>query len=518
MNGDLRRWVPAAYWVAVVSLLASAAWYVVQRSIDVYLQIGIALALVAFIGAIALDPARVRRALRTRQTRYGSNMLLMTAAFVGILVVVNYIVYADPARWDLTEDQQYSLAPETKLILSQLQQPVTIKGFFTPNMAGARDNVRPLLDQYRIESDGLVDYEFIDPLENPIAADQYGVTRDGTLVVVAGESSEVLSFPNERDITSALVRLANPGERKVYFLVGHGERDINENGEAGYSQVSDALQAKSYSVETLNLIAQAEVPQDALAVIIAGPLVPLGQEEVDALDRYLSGGGSLVVLEEPTLATRYGDAEDPLATYLEQRWGLRLNDDLVVDLNSSLPLAGIGMQYASHPITERMGNLTAYFPSARSIEVIPVEGANLSQVGLVRTGDNAWGERDLKGFSEESRLEYDPEQDTQAPLVLAAAAQDQDSGARLVVIGDSDFAANGDYFNLGNGDLFVNSVDWAARQEKLIDLTPKPQTQRFVVPPSIRTLGLIFLSVVILIPGGVVASGVSVWWRRRRRL
>jgi hypothetical protein len=71
---------------------------------------------------------------------------------------------------------------------------------------------------------------------------------------------------------------------------------------------------------------------------------------------------------------------------------------------------------------------------------------------------------------------------------------------------------------LGNGDLIINSIDWAAGQENLISLTPRPATQRFVVPPSTQALALIILTTVGLMPGAVVVLGVWVWWQRRRRL
>jgi ABC-type uncharacterized transport system involved in gliding motility auxiliary subunit len=85
------------------------------------------------------------------------------------------------------------------------------------------------------------------------------------------------------------------------------------------------------------------------------------------------------------------------------------------------------------------------------------------------------------------------------------------------VFGDSDFATNAYYFEIGNGDMAVNSLDWAAGQENLISLTPKSTTQRFVTPPSSEAASLIFLLTIILMPGGVILMGVITWWNRRQR-
>jgi ABC-type uncharacterized transport system involved in gliding motility auxiliary subunit len=111
----------------------------------------------------------------------------------------------------------------------------------------------------------------------------------------------------------------------------------------------------------------------------------------------------------------------------------------------------------------------------------------------------------------------DAGQDSAGPLTLAASAEDASTQARVVVFGDADFAANADYFQVGNGDLLINSIDWAAGQESLISLTPKETTQRFVVPPSRQVALLIALVTVIGIPGAVVALGVSTFVRRRRQ-
>ncbi len=109
------------------------------------------------------------------------------------------------------------------------------------------------------------------------------------------------------------------------------------------------------------------------------------------------------------------------------------------------------------------------------------------------------------------------EEDTLGPLTVGMVGEDGATQARLVVLGDSDFASNAEFYNYANGDLLVNSIDWAARQEALISLTPKQSTPRFVTPPTTQAVGLIFLLTVLVIPGAVIAAGVSVWIRRRRQ-
>jgi len=90
-------------------------------------------------------------------------------------------------------------------------------------------------------------------------------------------------------------------------------------------------------------------------------------------------------------------------------------------------------------------------------------------------------------------------------------------GGRIVVFGDSDFASDAFYTQFGNGDIFINSVDWAAEQEELINLTPKDNIQRFLLPPQSVIQNLILLGVVFVLPGVVLLAGAVVWVQKRQR-
>ncbi len=242
MNTDVRRRLaPWAFILAGLALLVTAGWGVVNRQFDLYFRIGLALTVGLAALGVLLDPQRIRVALAGRQARYGSNAVLVSLAFAGILAVACYLAFTNTQQIDLTEDREYTLATETQLVLAGLQQPVTLLGFYTPELSQSRDNLRPLLDQYRRSGAEKVSYEFIDPRADPVSADRYGVTRDATIVVVMGDHSEVTASPTEQEITGAIVRLANPEERKVYFLTGHGEHDLESVEAEGYSELRDAL-------------------------------------------------------------------------------------------------------------------------------------------------------------------------------------------------------------------------------------------------------------------------------------
>ena len=72
----------------------------------------------------------------------------------------------------------------------------------------------------------------------------------------------------------------------------------------------------------MNLLADYQIPQDASVIVIDGPKKPLTDAEVSLLDAYLKNGGSVVVMEDPTIDTQFGDSPDPLANDLAQTYGI----------------------------------------------------------------------------------------------------------------------------------------------------------------------------------------------------
>ena len=505
-----------AYALGLFSLVASALKYMIDPTFDIWVQVGIAVAIAGPAAGALLDPGRVRKALRGRQARYGSNALLASVGFLGILVVLNVLAFNNPQRIDLTEDKEFSLSPETILLLSELSEPVEIKGFYTPDRASSRDRMKPLLDEFVAESEGLVSYEFIDPSSNPLAADQYGVTRDGSLAVVIGEESHVIDFPSEREITSAVVRLTNPENRVVYFMTGHGERGLDETGDGGLSQLKTALESKNYGVQALNLLIEGSVPADAAVLVAAAPQTALAGEELQQIEEFIGEGGSLVVLLEPSPVTQLNPTDDSLNAYLLETWGISARDDFVVDLESVHPLVGLSITYESHPITERVANFVTQSPSARSIDVPESSDPSLLVTRLVLTSDRSWGETDFAAIAEGSSVEYNEGAEAAGPLALAVAVEDSLAGTRLVLVGDGDFASNGGFFAGGNGDMIVNSVDWAARQENLIDITPRQTTVRQVLPATRSTVMLLVIGTAVVIPALIILAGGLVWWNRRK--
>ncbi len=482
------------------------------------LLISVGVMILALALYVIMEPDRVRQMFTGRQARYGSNLAVMAIAFLVLLGLINFMVKTErfhlDKRWDLTEDQSQTLAPETLKALQTLPQPVKATAFFATS---ATDTAKQLLDKYKSSSDGKFTYEFVNPDTDPVRAKAAGITGDGKIQLTMGNHSEVATFASETEIDKALIRLINPTARVVYFLTGHGEASLDSSSnQNSYSVAKQTLENKNYTVKSLNLVADNKIPTDATTIVIAGPKKPLTQPEVDLLKKYVDGGGSLIVEEDPPVVTDFGSAPDPLADYLNKDWGITLDNDIIIDLSSQQPLNAVSYSAGNHPITQNLSqNYLIIMPQTRSLS-LKANPDGITNTSLIQTSPNSWGETEFSN-AQGSQLSFDPNKDIAGPLTMAVAGENSKTKGRVVVFGSSIFAGDQGFNAYGNGNIFVNSVDWASEQENLINVTPNTPKQRTFNPPSQIQLLIILLTSVIIIPGLIVFAGISTWLARRRQ-
>ena len=466
-----------------------------------------------------LEPNKTSRFITRRQTRYGSNVAILSIAFLGILVVGSVLAYNNPVDIaDLTADNENTLAPELLDTLDNLPEKITAVGFFSSQ--SSTGTAEELLSNIKAKSNGKFDYRFENPDSNPLAAREAGITGDGKILLSMGERKEIAAYADEQEILRAIIRLTNPNPRAVYFLTGHGEVGLDQ-GELNFASAKQTLENKNYTVSPLNLIAEGKMPADALTLIIGGSQKPVTEREVELIKEYVNAGGSLVLLQDPYQFTEFGTTPDPLAEYLTTDWGITLDQAVIIDISNSYgPLYAVSAIANQHPITQGINeNLIIIMPQARSISITSqLEG--IIQTPLIQTAPpdqtsiNSWGEMSLTA---DGQVQYDEGVDILGPLSMAVAGENTTTSGRVVVMGNSAFAAGQNFDVNGNGNFFINSIDWAAEQEDLIQFTPRSTTPRIFTPPSQLEWLAILLGSICIVPGLVILAGVSAWYSRRRQ-
>ena len=464
-----------------------------------------------------------------RNARYGAIASVGVLVFLGILVAVNYLSTRRNTRWDLTANKQYSLSEQTVKLLQGLKSPVKFMVF---DQEANFDRFRPRLEGYAYNSKQL-QVEYIDADRRPVQTKQYNVDTYGTVVMEYMGRVERVTSDSEQDLTNALIKLLNPQQRKAYFLSGHGEKDPASSDRSGFSGIGDALKRDNYQFDKLVLAQTNEIPADATMIVVAGPRTDLLEQEVPILEEYLSKKtGKLLVLLDPSEDLKQSSPM-PRLTALLKEWGIDATESVVVDLSGRTQVATVPVgapPYPSHAITQEFNLLTAY-PLARSIS--PVEGGvnGRNPQKLIETGPRSWAESDIKSLSGGQPAKMDGADKT-GPVSLGVAVSGPATNApapkeppkpgdtpkqveaRLVAIGDSDFASNAALGVQGNRDLFLNAVNWLAQQENLISIRAKDPEDRRITLTADQERRIFYLAVLI-VPGLILLAGVQTWWRRR---
>ena len=503
---------------ALISYFIRGNWTVYQTVVVIAWAALIAAALIA-------KSSDIRAGMGRRSTKFGINSGVSVLLFVGVLVFVNYLGNEHQKRFDLTTERLHSLGDESTKVLSELQQDVQIKAFF---LGADEPTTKDLLELYSQQS-SRINVEFIDPDKNPASAAQYQVTsygelsnpltrqlrKYGTIVLDGGankvERIEKQEPPTEEDITNALIKLVKGEEKVVYFVEGHGERGIESGERTGLQVAGGELSKDGYKVNMLNLVRDEKVPDNASVVVIAGPQTEPFPEEMNKVDAYLNAGGSVLLMLDPPPAASLKD--------FTRKWSVTVGDNRIIDITGMGRLLGQGPQtpmvmgYRDHQIVQKF-NLMTFFPVARSVAPATPPAEGVTAEPLLESADQSWGESDLKS----NEVDFDQKSDLKGPVPIATVVtKDVVEGkkARFIVFGDSDFANNTNFSNQGNGNLFINTVKWLARDENLISIKTKDPTDRplTMTESAGRTVAIVLL---ILLPGAVLVTGILVFVKRRK--
>ena len=148
VRGTLRGYTAIAGVLALIAgvLAAAIAVFLPAMAEAPRLLLGLALLFLVVFVIGAFDD--VRGAIASRQTKYGTNALVMVVAFAAIMGVVNYLAAQFPQRLDMTAGGQFTLSQHTQSVLRSLTQPVQVTAFFVandPEQAAVRDQVESLL-------------------------------------------------------------------------------------------------------------------------------------------------------------------------------------------------------------------------------------------------------------------------------------------------------------------------------------------------------------------------------------
>lgn len=494
----------------------------------------------SFITLIVLDFNKIVEFVKLRAFHRALTSIIILVCIIAFLITLYLISGNFPMRFDVTKDSVYSISEQTIETLKMIDKPLRIIVFRSesddPNSAAWRADL--LLNEYSTRNKN-IKVEYVNPDQQPILARQYEMSEYGQTVFIydGGKRTHVLSrdliivnyknsnereqFVGEQMFTQAIYSLLEEKKYTIYFVTGHGEKQINDQGQFGVSLLKTYLESENYNVSSINTLTTQSIPNNASLLIIVGPTSTFLDEEQALFTDYIAGGGKILVLYDAVMDGNKSNLDKWLYNY-----GFGFNDDFVIDVDSSIMIpVNIVPQYNSHPIVEdmRKNNVPSSFIIARSI--VPVASRyNGTFSNILFTSKNSYGK--IEPTFDISRAKFTPGVDIPGPVSLAMIGTYNSSSTNdgmIAVFGDAHFALNGyvsvqsqnDIALVGNKDLILNTIAYMLGSEKNITIRPK-EYDTMPLNLTMSQSNLIVLLVQLALPFLFAVVGVCIWYRRRR--
>lgn len=453
------------------------------------------------------------------------NLSVTIVLVIAILAVINFISYKAFFRWDITESHDFSISKASKTTAGELDDVVNIKAYFSKNLPSQflnlKQEVADILSEYQSYSQGKIKVEFIDPGNdeemknklylagipplqlNVLEKDKYQVVQGYLgLAISYGDKTEAIPVVKSSDdleyqITTAIKKVSGKESPVIGYLTSYGTIQPEE------ANTALAELKKIYEVQNIDLKAAGQIPKEIKTLIIAGPKEKFGDKELKAVDSYLSGGGSILLLIDGVNVGQ-GLTAEKNETGLEkllEKYGIRANTDLIADPQSGVASFNQGyitfsVEYPFWPKilkgnfdknVSAVSNLeTVILPWVSSIDVIPDKMNKDNRVSnLIMSSEKSWRVAGDYNISPQGITMPKEGAGSYSLAVLASgsftSAYDAKKtfNSKIAVVGDSDFIRENFAGNApDNLALFQNLTDILSLDEALINIRSKGVTSR----------------------------------------
>jgi hypothetical protein len=392
------------------------------------------------------------------------------------------------------------------------------------------------------------------------------VQKDGTVVLVKGadakeksgkfELSTDMEAHRKRDgklrvldqtVNTELMKLLRE-KRKAYLTVGHGE--INDPDslpshlrgqlpDARAQVIKNILTGLNYEAKNLGAMdgLSSAVPNDATFVMVLGPKTAFEPAELETLDRYIDGGGKVLIAMDPEGDFRLGSLEGRLGVGLgaerpgqDARIGMLLDDKNNYrqrgnESDWKMPLTN---QFSSHASTTELSRgdarngILLQTASNLTDRTFTAAGEKPKRTYVIRSMPEAWidYDGDSKVGADEKRDRYNIGAAIEGPKLKKPDGTDGD-GFRALVFADQDLFSDhgvqtrtGQIFLETNGrSLPVDAIRWLGGEEMTIGLVNDEKDKE--IKPTKRQQAGWFTATTVVAP--LVVFGLGMLFGRPRR-
>lgn len=452
----------------------------------------------------------------------GSYSLAVTAVVLAILIVVNIFASTLPSsitKLDISSSKLYSITSNTKAVVNNLQQDVTIYWIVQADMEDSI--IENLLSKYESLSDH-IEVVKKNPDVFPTFTQSYTdeTVPNNSLIVESGERYRYISvndiylsedaysyyatdFDGEGAITSAIDYVVTEDLPQLYVLQGHGEADLP-------ATFADAIEKENIETVALSLLAVDEIPEDADTLLIYAPQSDITTEEADMLTDYADNGGKLLVMAGPVEGAELTNLHSVLNHY-----GVTVTEGIVVENDRNYYAFGypyvLMPDMASHAITDPLIE-DRYYPIFPIAQGLDVSGATAEVTELLGTSSFSFSK--VAGF-ELDTYEYE-DGDIEGPFTLGVSIATENEG-QIVWFSASDFL--GDMYNAyssgANVDLAMNAMSALMGEREAIAIRSKSLNYNYLTINESTASTLKFLMIGVF-PLMYLAMGIFVIISKRK--
>ena len=439
--------------------------------------------------------------------------VLNVALVIAILGVVNYLGNKNYKEFDLTSEKRNSLTEQTSKVLEMVKSPLVLTVY------AKREEWKPVIDMLKLYEgkNKHIKIAAIDTDVRPDLVKEKKIAQNGTVIIDYENKESRFVIRDELSVTNALLKTLRDEKIVLYIVEGHEEISCDENSEEGLSILCTKLRSQNYEVRSLDLAQTNEVPKDASAVMVFGPISGFLDSEAKQLEKYLNQGGSLFLALAPAFKAEVYDNLTKLAT----PYGLKLGKDVVIDRMSTVQgseatIPIINSYEHNHPIASQF-ELRTVFPLSSAVSL--VKGNDTATlIALTSNFPGSWAETDLKGVTS-GKAEFKENVDMKGPIGLLGVGERVGEKAikdsRFVLLGSSSFLINAYQNQTGNTTLFLNTVSWLVNDEAIISFN-RPGIEEYPIILSSQHIQMIFVIAILLVP--IIFFGCEIFIYRRRRL
>ncbi len=477
-----------------------------------------------------MAPMDRRHAIRRRA-------LITLLVSVLAAVALTMAATASRLRWDATGDRVYTLSESTRKVLSTLDEPLLIRAYITKDMPQPYGRMRRFIEDmlwaYHEAGHGKVGFDVVDPAGDPdvetslaalnIPKVQVQVVENDQAQVKQGYMAVVIEYVDKKE-SIPVVRTEQGFEylltRKIRKLVGKGRLKIGVVNGFGARDTARLKSFKHLVEDDYELVDVAPdkkpLDKDIRALIVAGFGKPPTKRMRFSLDQFrMSGHGLLVLAGNVTPQLQLGFQVRPVdvkANEWLKDFGVAVEPGLVMDPRASRinvsRRQGIFMfnSVVDYPFVPRIDSMDESNPVTRSLRSVavpfaaPLTWAGKTAPGKVLLSSSAMAAVQSgpsynvdplvpirKRFDGMARRRLDLALVREGAATSAFQAKDAPGAdkafipttkhSRLMVIG-SPAMLDDQFLDSGNMVFALNTLDWLAGNEDMIELRSRGVTER----------------------------------------